>query len=263
MEYSKTESVLQTENLDMGKPILLFEREDQSIYWLGINEDNAFRINIYLINDGNQSIIIDPGSRSYFEKIKENIIDLGFYDNLEAMILCHQDPDVAASMYDWLLEKPDLTVIASSRTNILLPHYGISNYNYYDTGLANNHRFVFNSGRELKFIDAPFLHFPGAITTFNEFANTLFSGDIWAAIDVDYQFIIADFEEHRMKLDLFHIDYMASNLATRSFADKLSDLKIDTILPQHGSVIPKKFITNAITYLKELKCGLDIIYPGE
>jgi len=262
MSHSKIESILQSTNLDLDKPILLFKKDNHSIYWLGVAEDNAFRINIYLVNDGNQSIIIDPGSRPYFESIKQHIIDLGFYDKLEAMVLCHQDPDVAASMYDWLQEKPDLKVITSSRTNVLLPHYGISDYDYYDSGLENNNRFVFNSGRELKFIEAPFLHFPGAFATFNEFANVLFSGDIWAAIDIDYQFVVTDFEDHSIKLDLFHIDYMASNLASKSFAEKLINLKIDTILPQHGSIIPKKFINNAINYLKELKCGLDVIYPG-
>lgn len=262
MSVSIIDSILQNPNLDMENPVLLFEKEGHSIYWLGVAEDTAFRINSYLINDGDQSVIVDPGSRSYFDSIKNHIITLGFYDNLEAMICCHQDPDVAASMFDWLQIKPDLKVITSSRTNVLLPHYGATDYEFYDTGIANNHEFIFKSGRKLNFIEAPFLHFPGAISTFDEFSNTLFSGDIWAAIDTDYQFIINDFEAHRLKLDLFHIDYMASNLASRSFAEKLEDFKIDVILPQHGSIIPDKFIEDAIEYLKDLKCGLDIIYPG-
>jgi len=263
MSDSKIESILHNANLDMDKPILLYEKENHSIYWLGVAEDTAFRINSYLINDGDQSVIVDPGSRSYFESIKNHIKNLGYYDNLEAMICCHQDPDVAASMFDWLQIKPELKVIASARTNVLLPHYGASEYEFYDTGIANNHEFIFKSGRKLNFVEAPFLHFPGAISTFDESSNTLLSGDIWAAIDIDYQFVITDFDEHRLKLDLFHIDYMASNLASRSFAEKVEELEIDLILPQHGSIIPKKFVKDAIDYLKNLRCGLDIIYPGK
>ena len=261
MSVNNIETLLLINNLDLEKPVLLYDDDKHSIYWLGVLEDNAFRINSYLINDGDQSIIIDPGSRPYFENIKNHIKDLGFYDNLVAMVCCHQDPDVAASMYDWLQIKPELEIIASARTNVLLPHYGATDYNYYDAGNANNHEFVFKSGRKLKFIEAPFLHFPGAITTLDESSNTLFSGDIWAAIDIDYQFIVTDFDDHKLKLDLFHIDYMASNLASRRFAEKLKDLNIDLILPQHGAIIHQKFITNAIEYLKDLRCGLDIIYP--
>lgn len=89
MLKSKIGSLLLDTNLDMDKPVLLFEKDDHSIYWLGVAEDTAFRINSYLINDGDQSVIVDPRSRSYFESIKNHIITLGFYDNLEAMICCH------------------------------------------------------------------------------------------------------------------------------------------------------------------------------
>lgn len=263
MSENEILSKLRKVNLELDKPILLFEKEDQSIYWLGTAEDNAFRVNTYLINDGDQSLIVDPGSRSYFEKIKANVKSLGYLDNLDAMILSHQDPDVAASMFDWLKIKPKMKVICTPRTHILLPHYGISDYDYYDTGVINNSEFKLNSGRSLKFIDAPFLHFPGAMATFHDGANYLFSGDIWAAIDVDYQFIVKDFMDHRLKLDLFHIDYMASNIASRGFAEKLSDFEVNMILPQHGSIIPPEFVNDAIDYLKDLRCGLDLVYPGK
>lgn len=262
MAVNLINTLLASPNPDMDKPILLYENKGHSIYWLGIAEDNAFRINTYLIKDDDQCFIVDPGSRSYFESIKQNIKELGFLDMIEGLILCHQDPDVAAAMFDWLTLMPNLKVITSARTNILIPHYGITEYDFYDTGSENNSQFVFNSGRKLKFIEAPFLHFPGAIAPYDVTAEVLFSGDIWAGIDVDYQFIVTNFQEHKFKLDLFHIDYMASNLATRSFAEKLVDISINLILPQHGAIIPKQFVDEAITYLKELKCGLDLIYPG-
>ncbi len=249
-------------NTDLSsEPVLLYQKNDHLVYWMGVPEDNAFRTNVYLIVEGDECIIVDPGSRPYFEVLKENISKLGYLDKVIGLILCHQDPDVAASMYDWLKFKPELKILSSARTNVLLPHYGIDEYDFYDVGLANNNKFRFSNGSELQFIDAPFLHFPGAFATYDPVSKFLFSGDVWAAIDIEFKFIVDDFSNHTLKLDLFHIDYMASNIASRKFAEKLAEYNIDSIVPQHGAIIPSQFVDDAIEYLENLKCGLDIIYP--
>jgi flavorubredoxin len=64
-----------------------------------------------------------------------------------------------------------------------------------------------------------------------------------------------------MALDLFHKDYMASNIATRGFVNRIKGLPIRAILPQHGSIIVGEDVARALDYLATLKCGLDIIYP--
>lgn len=245
------------------KPLLLFSDNDYSIYWMGNIEDNAFRTNIYLIIDGEECIIVDPGSTMYFPKLFGLIEEMGLLSKVKGLILCHQDPDVAASMYDWLKFNPELKIITTPRTNVLIPHYGISDYDFYGVEEANGFKFSFLSGRSLKFIEAPFMHFPGAFATYDTVSKNLFSGDVCAAIDFDNTFIVSAFEEHKLKLDLFHIDYIASNIASRSFAKKLYNYDIENILPQHGAIIPGKFVPDAIKYLEELVCGLDLIYVDE
>ena len=66
---SKYES--QSPNTD--KPILLFEEDEHKIYWLGIDDETAFRCNVYMICDGDEYIIVDPGNRAYFDKIKDKV----------------------------------------------------------------------------------------------------------------------------------------------------------------------------------------------
>ena len=61
-------------------------------------------------------------------------------------------------------------------------------------------------------------------------------------------------------MDLFHIDYMASNKATNGYAQKIKHLPISAILPQHGSIINSNFVNDAIKYLENLQCGLDLLY---
>lgn len=243
--------------IDGNEPVLLFEEGNHKIFWVGISNETAFRCNVYLIVDGDEAIVVDPGSRSFFEQVQSNITKVCPLENVMGLILCHQDPDVAASMIDWLNFKPEIKIISSNRTNVLLPHYGIEEYDFFDIGESN---FTFSNGKELQFIEAPFLHFPGAFTTLDLTSHFLFSGDIWAALDMDWKLIVDDFEEHTMNMDLFHLSYMASNIAARGFANKLESLKINAILPQHGSIIDSHNVEDAKNYLKELRCGTDIIY---
>ena len=244
--------------ISLEKVTPLYQKEDHEIYWLGINDLTAFRCNVYLIRDGDEFILIDPGSRSFYKQVRERVAQITNPQNVNAIIVCHQDPDVAASMIDWIDANPEITVITSARTNVLLPHYGRDNYNFYDIEQEGN--YTFKSGRELQFIEAPFLHFPGAFTTYDITSSMLFSGDIWAALDIDWKLLVEDFDDHQMNMDLFHVDYMASNVAARGYVRRLEGIDIQAILPQHGSIIPQKFVFQALEYLNSLQCGLDLIY---
>ena len=248
-----------TFNERLDCPTLLYHEEQHAVYWLGTPEDSAFRCNTYLITDGDETIIVDPGGAEVFDFIRGRVEQITDPKTVSAQILCHQDPDVAGSMVKWLEVNPGMKVITSTRTNVLIPHYGRDNYDFFN--ITEFPRYTFSSGRCLRFIEAPFLHFPGAFTTYDETSGFLFSGDIWAAIDMDWNLVISDFHAHEFKMNLFHLDYMAANAAARGFLERLHGITIHAILPQHGSVIPKAFIEDAFRYLYNLRCGLDILYP--
>jgi len=247
-------------NIDTTRPILLSHVGNHKIYWLGIENKTAFRCNVYMIQDNDEYIIVDPGSREFHKQVKQNVSTIIEPEKISALILCHQDPDVAASMVDWLDINKDIMIISSTRANVLLPHYGKSNYNFFDITIS--HEWIFQSGNKLEFIEAPYLHFAGAFTTLDTISSYLFSGDLWAALDAQWSLLVEDFEYHTTLMDLFHIDYMASNIAARGYAQKLDTKHIEAILPQHGSIIDKDNIENAIEYLFDLQCGLDLIYPS-
>ncbi len=244
---------------DLNTPVCLFHEGARAVYWLGVPEDAAFRCNVYLLTDGDAGYLIDPGSRYSFDLIYRRVEQVMPASQVEGLVLSHQDPDVAASMVLWLERFPDTPVIASPRTHVLLPHYGITDYRAYDT--EAHPTLTLPSGNALRFIAAPFLHFPGAIATYDEASHFLFSGDIWAALDMDWQLKVTSFEEHAAKMDLFNTEYMASNVAARGFVRQIEGLPIHAILPQHGSVLGLEHVTPALEYLRTLRCGTDLIYP--
>ena len=246
-------------SLDHKTP--LYETAGHSVWWLGITDITAFRCNTYLIVDGDEALLVDPGSRSFFPQVKQRVAQIVDPARVTGMVICHQDPDVAASMVDWLEISPQATVFTTQRTNVLLPHYGRSDYGFHN--VSTEPTYTLPSGRVLRFVEAPFLHFPGAFTTYDRTTRFLFSGDIWAALDIDWTLVVGDdFAEHAKRMDLFHLDYMASGVAARGFVSRLDDIKIDAILPQHGSIIPAAHVQAALDYLRHLRCGLDIVYAG-
>ena len=244
--------------IDLKQPTIVFREGPHSIYWLGITDETAFRCNSFLVADGEQAIIFDPGSRVFFEQVRNRVAQVIPPECVSGMVISHQDPDIAASMPDWLELNPDMWVFTSPRANVLLPHYGREDYRYYD--ISERPDFVFSSGAMLRFIESPFLHFAGAFTTYDTSARYLFSSDIWAALDMNWSLTVEDFTAHAASMDLFHMDYMASNLAARGYARRIEDLAIDAILPQHGSIITRADVPAALEYLRNLRCGTDIAY---
>lgn len=241
------------------QPVLLAQEGDHAIYWLGVREETAFRSNSYLIQDGEEAILVDPGNRNAFVTIQAQIAPVFNPQGLSGLILGHQDPDVASSAVDWLGRQPELTILSSPRTRVLLPHYGLRDYRFWD--IEAQPVYSFSSGRTLRFETAPFLHSPMAFVTYDPTCQLLMTGDIFAAIDTEWQLVVEDFDKHLTKLDLFHIDYMASSVAARGFVRKVRDFPVRMILPQHGSLIPSRFVQEAWDYLETIQCGTDILYP--
>ncbi len=244
----------------LDHPTLLFSSGIHRIFWLGITDETAFRCNTYMVCDGDEAILIDPGGKLFFSQVRERVAQILPPEQVSGMVLCHQDPDVAASMTDWLDLNPAMRVCTSPRTRVLLPHFGRRDFRVHDT--AENPRLDLPSGACLQFIDAPYLHSPGAFATYDSAARFLFSGDIWAALDLDWSLTVPSFAEHIPKMDLFHLDYMGSNLAARGFVKRIEGLAIDAILPQHGSIIEAGDVPAALDYLREIRCGTDIVYAA-
>ena len=241
-----------------GGTCAIYKCGDHSIYWLGVEAKTAFRCNTYMVVSGGEAVVVDPGSAQHFQTVLERVGQVIDPKKVVGLVLSHQDPDVAASMGNWLELNSRLDIITSPRTHVLLPHYGKADFKFVNT--EERPTYEFGAGSKLTFVDAPFLHFPGAIATYDNTSRFLFSGDVWAALSMEWTLCVQNFEDHIPKMNLFHLDYMASNVAARGFANKLDKFEIDAILPQHGSVIGANFVNEAKEYLRDLRCGLDLIY---
>lgn len=211
---------------------------------------NGLDCNPYLIVEGDEAVLIDPGSILDFDTILNNLNALTGLDKIKYIILHHQDPDFCSAVP--LLEQAGLnaTIITSWRTMTLIQYYGIKSPTYLIE--EHNMQFIFNTGRTLEFILTPYLHFAGSFVTYDEKERLLFSSDLFGAFSHNRTFYADD--SYMDKMLSFHELYMPSNSILRPIMDILLNYRIDAILPQHGSIIIDK-VRDYILALRTLECG--------
>lgn len=225
----------------------------EGIYWVGSpTKINQLNCNPYLIVDNDEGILIDPGSVLDFNDVYASVTSLLPIDKISNIILQHQDPDFCSAVP--LLEANGFKgkIITFWRTAVIVKYYGIHSEYY----LVNDHNFefFFQSGRKLLFFLTPYLHFPGAIVTYDIQSETLFSSDLFGALTFKESASLFADDNYMEAMLTFHEHYMPGNEIIRPVMEVLLKLDIKTIAPQHGSIIannPRKYIEA----LRDLECG--------
>ena len=238
--------------MDFTQPITIADR----IHWVGMYLPNdPFQCHPYFIENGNDSILIDPGSMLEFDAVVAKLKTLGGLHKIRYIILHHQDPDLAASVpaMEKLIGRSDLQIITHSRMVPLVKHYLITS-DYYEIDRHDYH--LACGDLSLEFIATPYCHSPGAFVTYEPKTKTLFSGDIFGGIEESWEFYAEDdyFEKARQ----FHAEYMPSRDIFNYALSKIEALDLERIAPQHGSIIRKPQIAPLIEKMKALECGLYI-----
>ena len=105
-----------------------------NIYWVGeYLENDSFQCHPYFIKNGNESILIDPGSILEFNTVVNKVNQISNLKNIKYIIIHHQDPDLCASipMLEKLIARPDLQIVTHSRIKELVKHFCL-NSQYYE-----------------------------------------------------------------------------------------------------------------------------------
>lgn len=228
------------------------------VFWTGYYmEDEALHCNPYLIRNGTESILIDPGSVPDFPVVGRKLFSVIKPESVTTIILNHQDPDLCASVpiFESLRENFDYDVIAHRKTIYLLKHYGIKGkFHRLDDGET---AYKTPGGRELKFITTPFAHFAGAVMTYDVKSKVLFTGDILGGVGTDWELYHTDVALANMKA--FMRGFMPCNKALRYALLKIESSGAELFAPQHGQIIHRDQFPAIKEALWDLKCGLDLI----
>ncbi len=211
--------------------------------------------NEYLVIDGDEAILTDPGGIEVFAAVFAAISREFDVRRIKALFASHQDPDIISSLALWLDVNPQLKCYTSWLWTSFLPHFG---------GDANTFIPIPDEGapialgrRELKALPAHYLHSSGNLHLYDAAARILFSGDVGAALlpAADTSPYVEDFDRHIRHAETFHRRWMGSKEAQRLWCEMAAALPIDQLCPQHGAIYQGADVMRFINWFAELDIG--------
>ncbi len=251
--------------------ILLFDKGNHKVYWVGTQTGgDEIECNSYLILDGEEGYLLEPGGFDRFGPVFKKICRLISPKSITHLFFSHQDPDICASFPSWTKWNEDVKLVVSTLWTRFMLHYESRDL----SGKAHTLNFLkvpdegisvpLKDGSRLECISAPYLHSPGNILVFDTVSGFLFTGDVGAAMykDSSFRLVIDDWTTHTQNMQGFHQRYMSSGRAVAGMNRKLEKLPITAILPQHGCIFRGDEVSRFMQWLGRLPVGADYLYPN-
>ncbi len=249
--------------MDIVKSQVLYDDGSHKFIFLGWEEkeeSGVIQTNQYLIIDGNEGLLLDPGGVHVFPRVLANVSEQINADRIKYIFFTHQDPDVSSGVSLWLASTPAKVYISGLWVRFL-PHFGIYNTSRVTPIPDRGMDIKFASGNHVTAIPSHFMHSVGNFVLYDPTAKVLFTGDIGAAVFPEgrrYPFV-ENFEDHRKYMEGFHKRYMTSNEVCRKWSERIKKYDVRIIAPQHGAIFREDKVDGFLDWLSGLKCGIDSI----
>lgn len=242
---------------------LLYEEQDHRYLLIGFAEsaqESFIPSNQYMICHDDLSVLLDPGGFGLFPVLVSRVLKYTSMENIKAIILSHQDPDVSGGVNIWA-ELTNAKIYISSLWIRFIPHYDLRNTSNIVSVPDEGMDVAFSSSFLLKILPAHYLHSPGHINVYDPISKILFTGDIGASIlpCSQNELFVEDFDTFIPCIEGFHTRYMASNKAVRKWIKDIEKLDVDMIAPQHGYLYKGEAKEKFLRWLHGLKCGVDLL----
>lgn len=240
--------------LDTDGPVELAPR----VWWVGsLLPGDDFQCHVYLIEQGDQSVLIDPGSALTADEVIRKINSVVGLDHVRWLVCSHCDPDIIGALpaMEAAGLHPEATIVTHWRDEALMRHGG-SKLPYWR---VEEHDWLLPLvDRTLRFVFTPYAHFAGAFNTFDETSRTLFSSDLFGGFGAEGE-LFATSLDYFDGVRAFHEHYMPSHEILVHAIDQLRTLPIDRIAPQHGKVVVGDLVTPMMDMLAGLECGIYLL----
>ena len=243
----------------MKKYLPIYEKGDHKWYCLYKDPKRASHLvgtKEYVIQSGSSVLLTDPGGTEVFPEIVSSIAEIVDFAAIDRVFCTHQDPDVFSSIALWLQIKPDLKVYLPKIWLGFMLHFA---------GAANTFELIPDEGMSiplgnlnLQAIPAHYVHSSGNFSLYDPEAKILFSGDIGAAIipkDGDDPFV-KNFDAHLPLIEGFHKRWLGSNEHKNQWCERVKELDLNYLCPQHGLVFEGPMVAQFLDWLYNLRVGI-------
>lgn len=216
------------------------------VYWLGTpNPDlRVFDVvmrtpfgtsyNSYLIKDAKVAVIdiVKTGRWQQYEQSLRSLVDPS---KIDYIVLQHTEPDHSGCLPEMLACAPNATVVGS-RSAITLAEQ-ICNCKFRSMAVKDGDEIDLGS-RRLRFISAPFLHWPDTIFTYSPSDKILFTCDFLGAHFWNGNLGLSRSADHDASFRYYYDAIMSPfKPYVLQALDKIKSLEIDMVAPSHGPVL--------------------------
>ena len=217
--------------------------------------DSLIDTNEYVVIDGSSVLLTDPGGLEIFPAVLGTLAQVVNLENLEAIFASHQDPDIVSSLALWWEIAPQAEVYVSWIWGSFIPHFGTAKALKHipDEGM----KLQLGHSNDLELIPAHYMHSAGNFSLYDPQAKILFSGDIGAALlpKGHQAMYVESVSSHIPFMEGFHKRWMPSNRAKNEWVQRVRELDIDMLCPQHGSIFKGPQVGEFLDWLENLEVG--------
>ena len=163
----------------------------EDLYWVGANDhrlhlfENIHPIpygvsyNAYLLMD-KETVLFDTVDWSACRQLMENLDHVLDGRPLDWLVVNHMEPDHGASVEQILLRYPGVKVISTEKSFMLMRQFGFHPDTHECITVAEGDTHCFGS-HTVTFVEAPMVHWPEAMVTFDTTNGVLFSADAFGS----------------------------------------------------------------------------------
>ena len=219
---------------------------NESVKWVGVLDPGLVTFDVvmetkygttynsYFI-DADKKAIIETTKATFKDTYLDKIKQVTDFEDIEYIILNHTEPDHSGNLTYLLDLALNATVVGSRSAINFLKHMVDKDFK---SMVVKNGDTIDLGNKTLKFIQAPFLHWPDTMYTYLVEDKMLFTCDSFGCHYCDermFDDLVDDFDDSfKYYFDVILKPF--SNYMLEAI-DKISDLGIDVICPGHGPIL--------------------------
>ena len=217
------------------------------IHWIGVKDpdlrtfDDLFPTNCgttynsFLVKGSEKIAIIDTVKRNrsgeFLAKVNQmiNPADVDYY------VVNHTEPDHSGSLALMLEHSPKATVVSTQAARTFLGNLIHTNFTSH---VVKDGEVIDLGGRHLRFINAPFLHWPDTMFTMLEEDGVLFTCDAFGAHYSGPSIFADELPDYADEME-FYFDCIMRPFKDKALAaiEKIRGERLDILCPSHGPII--------------------------
>ena len=192
---------------------------------------NGMAYNSYVIID-EKVAVLDSVDENFADEWLENIETILGDRKPDYLVVHHMEPDHSGSIMHFANKYREAKIVSSSKAFVMMKNFFGTDFSERQVVVSEGSTLELGE-HKLSFIEAPMVHWPEVIMSYEETERILFSADAFGkfgALDVD--------EEWACEARRYYIGIVGKyGLPVQMLLKKASGLEIKTICPLHGPVL--------------------------